>query len=106
MSAALLARLKVKNQPKRPDAVDIVIKLPEERQEVEIKTKIIDRRADLGFNREQFLQALEPVRTIKHQKQEIPEVQVQVDVQAEPEQPTGARATQKKESYWNNKSSA
>ena len=59
MSAALLARLKVKNQPKRPDVIDIVIKPPEQREEVQIKTQIVDRRAELGFN-ENIFKELEP----------------------------------------------
>ena len=96
MSAALLARLKVKNQPKRPDVIDIVIKPPEQREEVQIKTQIVDRRAELGFNREQFLRELEPARTIKEQKPDIPEVQVQVDVPAEPEQPKAITKKPKK----------
>ena len=96
MSAALLARLKVKNQPKRPDVIDIVIKPPEQREEVQIKTQIVDRSAELGFNREQFLRELEPARTIKEQKPDIPEVQVQVDVPAEPEQPKAVTKKPKK----------
>ncbi len=90
MSAALLARLKVKNQPKRPDAVDIVIKAPEVREEVEIKTKILDRRAEMGFNREQFLKALEPARAIKQKVADIPEVRVQVDIPVTEPEPTKA----------------
>ena len=90
MSAALLARLKVKNQPKRPDVIDIVIKPPEQREEVELKTKIVDRRADLGFNREQFLQQLEPARAVKQQKPDIKEVELQVDVTPTEPEPTKA----------------
>jgi len=37
MSAALLAKLRVKNLPKRPDTVEIVIRQPEAREEIAIK---------------------------------------------------------------------
>ena len=93
MSAALLARLKVKNQPKRPETVDIVIKPPEERQEVAIKTKIIDRRAELGFNREDFLKDFQPALAVVPMKPEIPdvtsvpEVGFAADIQPEPPAP-------------------
>ncbi|MAV57193.1 MAG: hypothetical protein CMI79_06720 [Candidatus Pelagibacter sp.] len=79
MSAALLARLKVKNQPKRPNDIDVIIKPPEQAIEVELQTKIVDRRAELGFNREQFLQQLEPAMAIKLQKPNISDVKIQVD---------------------------
>ena len=53
MSADLLARLRVKNQPNKQALVGIVIKPPEQRQPVELKTTIIDRR-ETGFDRSLF----------------------------------------------------
>ena len=54
MSADLLARLRVKNQPNKPDVVGIVIKPPEQRRPIELKTTIVDRR-ETGFDRGLFM---------------------------------------------------
>ena len=64
MSAALLAKLRVKNLPKRPDTVDIVVRQPEAREEIAIKTKIIDKRAAVEFDREAFLIGIKESRPI------------------------------------------
>ncbi len=64
MSAALLAKLRVKNLPKRPDTVEIVIRQPEAREEIAIKTKIVDKRAATGFDREAFLVGIKDARPI------------------------------------------
>ena len=64
MSAALLAKLRVKNLPKRPDTVEIVIRQPEAREEIAIKTKIVDRRAAVGFDREAFLVGIKDAQPV------------------------------------------
>ena len=64
MSAALLAKLRVKNLPKRSDTVKIVIRQPEAREEIAIKTKIVDKRAEIGFDREAFLDGIKDARPV------------------------------------------
>ena len=65
MSAAILAKLRVKNLPKQRDTVEIVIKQPEARQEIEIKTKIVDKRATAKFDREAFLFGIQDSRPVE-----------------------------------------
>lgn len=64
MSAALLAKLRVKNLPERSDTVKIVIRQPEAREEIAIKTKIVDKRAAIGFDREAFLVGIKDARPV------------------------------------------
>ena len=67
MSADLLAKLRVKNQPVKIESVEVIVKRGAQRQPVALKTKIEDKR-DTAFNREQFLDA------IAQQFQTIPKI--------------------------------
>lgn len=85
MSAALLAKLRVKNLPERLDTVEIVIRQPEAREEIAIKTKIVDRRADVGFDREAFMIGIKDARPVADKTAQapkmVPPVQAAVDVE-------------------------
>jgi len=64
MSANLLAKLKVKNQPKHIDEVVIAFKPPTKKEDVNIKTHIEDRRADTQLDRDQFIENLKEILPI------------------------------------------
>ena len=57
MSADLLAKLRVKNQPVKIETVEVIVKRGAQRQVVALKTKIEDKR-DTVFNRTQFLDVI------------------------------------------------
>ena len=57
MSAELLAKLRVKNQPVKIETVEVIVKRGAQREAVALKTKIEDKR-DAAFNREQFLDVI------------------------------------------------
>ena len=57
MSAELLAKLRVKNQPVTIESVDVKVKRGAPREEVALKTKI-EKRIDEAFDREQFMNAI------------------------------------------------
>ncbi len=57
MSADLLAKLRVKNQPVKIESVEVIVKRGAQRQPLALKTKIEDKR-DTTFNRELFLDAI------------------------------------------------
>lgn len=86
MSATLLAKLRVKNLPKRPDTVEIIIRQPETREEIAIKTKIVDKRAADGFDREAFLMAINDAQPIADKRiKTLPVVPAMPAVVEEPE---------------------
>ena len=55
MSAALLAKLKVKKPPEARQTVQVVVPVPGVRQTIEIKAKILDKRADDKVDRQKFI---------------------------------------------------
>lgn len=57
MSAELLAKLRVKNQPVKIDTVEVIVKRGVPREKVALQTKIEDKR-DAAFNRDQFINAI------------------------------------------------
>lgn len=58
MSLALLAKLRVKEPPKPKETVSVLIREPQQRQEVSLKTKIIDRTDENIVDRRAFLSNL------------------------------------------------
>ena len=67
MSAALLAKLKIKKQPDVLEKVELVIPIASSKEDVFLKTKIVDKTKTGDFDRSAFLNALtekkEPKRT-------------------------------------------
>ena len=57
MSAELLAKLRVKNQPVKIDRVDVKVKRGAQREAVALKTRI-ENKVDPAFNRDLFLDAI------------------------------------------------
>ena len=55
MSAALLAKLRVKNPPKARESVEIVVSAPAKREDVSIRTKVIDMTKTSGIDRQEFM---------------------------------------------------
>ena len=67
MSAALLAKLKVKNAPQQKGTVEVIIQVPRKKEEVKIKTQIVDKTGE-EFNRELFIKEIQKLTT-KTEKQ-------------------------------------
>ena len=80
MSAELLAKLRVKNQPVKIDRVDVKVKRGAQREAVVLKTKI-ENRVDPKFNREQFMVAIaEKFQTVpKIPKPSLPKPDIQLE---------------------------
>ena len=55
MSSALLAKLKVKPVPKHKLSIDVVIPVAAKKEEVAIKTVIVDKRGENLIDREAIL---------------------------------------------------
>ena len=55
MSAALLAKLRVKNPPKARESVEIVVSAPAKREDVSIRTKVVDMTKTSGIDRQEFM---------------------------------------------------
>ena len=55
MSAALLAKLKVKKPPEVRQVVQVVVPVPGVREPIKIKAKILDKRADDKVDRQKFI---------------------------------------------------
>ena len=55
MSAALLAKLRVKNPPKARESVEIVVSAPAKREDVSIRTKVVDMTKTSGIDRQKFM---------------------------------------------------
>ena len=62
MSAALLAKLKVKNAPQQKGTVEVIIQVPRKKEEVKIKTQIVDKTGE-EFNRELFIKEIQKLTT-------------------------------------------
>jgi len=58
MSADLLARMRVKNEPKRLDEVAVLIKPAAQREEVVVRATIVDKTKDDAVDRDAFIRAL------------------------------------------------
>lgn len=58
MSADLLARMRVKNEPKRLDEVAVLIKPAAQREEVVVRATIVDKTKDGAVDRDAFIRAL------------------------------------------------
>jgi hypothetical protein len=75
MSADLLAKMRVKNQPKRLDEVAVIIKPAAQREEVVVRTTIVDKTKDMAVDRDAFIKTLGPPKLNVPVKQTIPEEQ-------------------------------
>jgi hypothetical protein len=58
MSSGLLAKLKVKPVPKKKETVEIIIPTATKKEEVVIKTKIVDKRDDADIDRNAILERI------------------------------------------------
>lgn len=65
MSAALLAKLKVKKPPQLPEDIEVVVPVPSGEEEVEITTRILDKTKGSEFDRDAFLQKIGPRKVTK-----------------------------------------
>lgn len=88
MSADLLAKLRIKKQPKRQDEVAIVLKPPQRYEEIVLKAQVIDKRKDKKINRELFMATIANKTIVV--KKDIPEREIskksQEDTQALPKE--------------------
>jgi hypothetical protein len=88
MSADLLAKLRIKKQPKRQDEVAIVLKPPQRYEEIVLKAQVIDKRKDKKINRELFMATIANKTIVV--KKDIPEREIskksQEDTQAPPKE--------------------
>jgi hypothetical protein len=71
MSSFLLDKLRIKNQPLKPRAVDIVLKPPAHQIDVEVKTKVLDHRSK-KFDREAFLRTFVDTQPVTHTDAPVP----------------------------------
>ena len=103
MSADLLAKLRVKNQPVKIESVEVIVKRGAPREEVALKTKI-EKRIDEAFDRQQFMNAIAdkfqtvpkiPKPIVPKPAAPIPTVPEEPDVDAA-EQPKPAKKPAKK----------
>ena len=88
MSADLLAKLRIKKQPKRQDEVAIVLKPPQRYEEIVLKAQVIDKRKDKKINRELFMATIANKTIVV--KKDIPEREIfqksQEDTQVPPKE--------------------
>ena len=73
MSTDLLARLRVKNQPIKQINIGLALKPPEQKQSIELKTKLIDRR-DTGIDRELFMTELSKNIPVTKKEVSMPQI--------------------------------
>ena len=64
MSATLLAKLKVKPKPKIDESIQIQLPKPSTIKDISIKTKILDKRDEIEFDRNAFLNKLNLQKSI------------------------------------------
>ena len=69
MSSALLAKLKVKPVPKPKLSIDVVIPVASQKEEVAIKTVIVDKRGEGLIDREAILAR---IRDAQFKKPNVP----------------------------------
>ena len=88
MSTDLLAKLRIKKQPKRQDEVAIVLKPPQRYEEIVLKAQVIDKRKDKKINRELFMATIANKTIVV--KKDIPEREIfqksQEDTQVPPKE--------------------
>lgn len=71
MSADLLARMRVKNQPKRIDEVAVRIKPVAKREDVVVRATLIDKRQDGMIDRDAFIKTLGLIKVNDEVKENI-----------------------------------
>lgn len=73
MSAELLDKMRVKNPPKTRDT--ITVKIPAEKETVEIAPNIVDLRKERDFNRDDFLSKITNVLSVKPKSPPLPQME-------------------------------
>ena len=73
MSAALLAKLKVKNEPKQRENIAIVMPEAAPKLDIIIKTQIRDKTKQVAFDRKSFLTSIRPKLAVETKKEIIKE---------------------------------
>ena len=68
MSAALLAKLKVKKQPKIRESVEIMVQVPSKKEDVTIRTKVVDMTKTAGIDRDKFMKSIVSKEVTKKDK--------------------------------------
>jgi len=68
MSAALLAKLKVKKQPKIRESVGIMVQVPTKKEDVTIRTKVVDMTKTAGIDRDKFMKSIVSKEVTKKDK--------------------------------------
>ena len=88
MSAALLAKLKIKNQPIQRENIEIIIPEPALQTDINIKTQIKDKTKLFTIDRKAFLTSIRPKLAVESNVIEkqiiqsaIPEVETEIQVQ-------------------------
>ncbi len=76
MSAALLAKLKVKKPPQARESIDVVIARPSERPQVTIQAKVVDQTTAAPVDREAFLARIQSKRVVRRKGEEVAKVPV------------------------------
>ena len=82
MSAALLAKLKVKKQPKIRESVEIMVQVPSKKEDVTIRTKVVDMTKTAGIDRDKFMKSIVSKEVTKKDKpiEPMPVVQETINV--------------------------
>jgi len=80
MSAALLAKLKVKKPPKTRESVEIVLQVPAKKKDISIRTKVVDMTKNSGIDRDDFMKSIVSNKVTRQQEAK----RTQPPVQREP----------------------
>ena len=108
MSAALLAKLKVKKQPKTRESVEIVVQVPAKKEDVSIRIKVVDMTKTSGIDREEFMKRIVSQEVAKKEKPRTPPLAIPEKplvpkkkrkrlklVEAKPDKPSEEKAKEK-----------
>ena len=77
MSAALLAKLKVKKPPKTRESVEIVLQVPAKKKDVSIRTKVVDMTKTSGIDRDDFMKRIVSNKVTKKDKPQATQPPIQ-----------------------------
>ena len=84
MSADLLAKLRIKKQPKRQDEVAIVLKPPQRYEEIVLKAQVVDKRKDKKVDRGLFMATI--ANKTKVVRKDKPELEIESKIQEPPKE--------------------
>ena len=77
MSAALLAKLKIKNEPKQRETVAVVMPEAAPRPDIILKTQVRDKTKQVAFDRKAFLTSIRPKLAVETKKEVIKEERIE-----------------------------